>query len=181
MLVTSNEGKYREYRRILEDAGLELDLKLINYPEEQLDTIEEVAEHSALFLTGTLKTDFFIDDSGLFVDALGGFPGVYSAYVQKTIGNNGIIQLMEGKENRSAQFRTCVAYFDGRLHLFTGTTVGSIAAEGRGNRGFGFDPIFIPDGHAETYAEMTVEQKNSISHRSKAAWAFLDFIKKKKI
>ncbi len=166
---------------MLEKAGMELDLNLMKYPEEQLDAIEEVAERSALYLREILKTDFFIDDSGLFIDALGGFPGVYSSYVQKTIGNSGILQLMRGRENRRAQFRTCVAYFDGTLHLFTGVAGGSIAVEDRGSRGFGFDPIFIPEGHVETYAEMTQEQKNSISHRSKAAKAFLDFLKKKKI
>jgi XTP/dITP diphosphohydrolase len=166
---------------MLRDVGIELELLLMSYPEEQLDTIEEVAERSTLYLRGTLKTDFFIDDSGLFIKTLNGFPGVYSSYVFRTLGNVGILDLMKGKTERSAEFRTCIAYFDDKLNLFTGRTQGLIATDPRGTNGFGFDPVFIPDERKETYAEMTTEEKNSISHRSKATQAFLKYIKKKTI
>jgi XTP/dITP diphosphohydrolase len=180
-VVTSNLGKYAEYKEILERAGIRLELIHMSYPEEQLESIEEVAEHSAYYLKGVVETDFFIDDSGLFIDSLGGFPGVYSSYVNKTIGNSGIIDLMKGKRDRRAEFRTCIAYYDVTLHLFTGKTRGSISEESKGKNGFGFDPIFVPDGLTATYAEMTLEEKDSISHRSKATVAFLEFLKKKAI
>ena len=179
--MTSNKGKYSEYKEMLKDVGIELELLLMSYPEEQLDTIEEVAEKSALYLKGTLKTDFFIDDSGLFIKALNGFPGVYSSYVFRTLGNAGILDLMKDKRERSAEFRTCIAYFDDKLNLFTGRTQGLITTSPRGTNGFGFDPVFIPNESKETYAEMTVEEKNSISHRAKATQAFLKYVKKKTI
>ena len=88
---------------------------------------------------------------------------------------------MDSKINRKAEFKTCIAYYDGHLNLFTGVTRGYIAKEIKGKRGFGFDPIFIPENRKKTYAEMTLEEKNSISHRSKAALQFLNYLKKKKI
>ncbi len=153
----------------------------MSYPEEQLDTIEEVATKSADYLKGVMESDFFIDDSGLFIEELGGFPGVYSSYVNRTLGNGGILRLMEGKPNRSAEFRTCIAYYDGNVNLIAGSTKGTIAAELKGKNGFGFDPIFIPEGYTMTYAEMTLEEKNAVSHRSKAVLAFVDYLKKKTI
>ncbi len=179
MLVTSNRGKYEEYRMMFEAEGIGLELNMMSYPEEQLDSIEKVAERSAYYLTGIVGPDFFIDDSGLFIESLGGFPGVYSSYVKRTIGNEGILKLMKGVENRKAEFRTCIAFYNGKLNLFTGRVSGSISEEQRGKGGFGFDPIFIPDGLDRTYAEMTTAEKNSISHRAVAARNFLLFLKNK--
>jgi XTP/dITP diphosphohydrolase len=181
MLVTSNKGKYVEYKEMMERAGLDLELKLMSYPEEQLDTIEEVAEKSMSYLKGVIKGDFLIDDSGLFIESLRGFPGVYSSYVNRTLGNGGILKLMEGIRDRNAEFKTCIAYYDGKVNLFVGRTKGAISEKMRGSNGFGFDPIFIPEGEDKTYAEMTTESKNSLSHRSKAASALLEFLKKKEI
>jgi XTP/dITP diphosphohydrolase len=154
---------------------------LIKYPEEQLDSLEEVAKKSAYYVREIIKGDFFLDDSGIFINELKGFPGVYSSYVNKTIGNPGILKLMENARDRSAQFSTCIAYYDGTVNLFVGKTSGTISTTERGRNGFGFDPIFIPDGYEETYAEMPLEKKNSLSHRFKAANLFLEFLKKKKI
>jgi XTP/dITP diphosphohydrolase len=181
IIVTSNRGKYAEYSEILSRAGVKLELMLMSYPEEQLDMLEEVAEKSANYLRGILKTDFFIDDSGIFIEELKGFPGVYSSYANRTIGNRGILRLMENAKDRNAEFSTCIAYYDGNMNLFVGKTRGTISTEERGRNGFGFDPIFIPEGHEETYAEMSLEMKDSLSHRSKAANSFLEYLKKKEI
>ena len=180
IIVTSNRGKYREYKEII-GKHFNLKLMLMRYPEEQLDTIEKVAERSVYYLSGTINDDFFIDDSGLFIEALRGFPGVYSSYVNKTLGNEGILRLMEGTSNRKAEFRTCIAYYDGKLNLFTGKARGTISDAARGENGFGFDPIFIPVGQELIYAEMTLEKKNSLSHRYRAGKAFLKFLTKKAI
>ncbi|MGC8561907.1 MAG: XTP/dITP diphosphatase [Thermoplasmata archaeon] len=180
IIVTSNRGKYKEYKDMFGQI-VKLELMLMKYPEEQLETIEKVAERSVYYLSGIIQTDFFIDDSGLFIDELGGFPGVYSSYVNKTLGNKGILKLMEGKRERSAEFRTCIAYYDGKLSIFTGAVKGIISKSARGSNGFGFDPIFIPDGYDKTYAEMTLKEKDSISHRFKAGEAFLKFLTKKAI
>lgn len=181
MLVTSNKGKFEEYEEILSREGIELKLKYMAYPEEQVDTLEEVAERSAIHLSRIIRGEFIIDDSGLFIQELKGFPGVYSSYVNRTIGNSGILRMMEGARNRRASFSTCIAYYDGSLRLFRGDVDGAISLEERGSNGFGFDPIFVPDGHDKTYAEMSIKMKNSLSHRSKAAEAFVDFFKKKNI
>lgn len=180
IIVTSNKGKYREYKEML---GGQFNLKLLQmkYPEEQLDSIEKVAERSVYYLSGIVNDDFFIDDSGLFIEALKGFPGVYSSYVNKTLGNEGILKLMKGISNRRAEFRTCIAYYDGKLNMFTGRVEGTISDVMRGVNGFGFDPIFIPARHKLTYAEMTLGEKNSLSHRYKATKAFLKFFTKKAI
>lgn len=181
IIVTSNKGKYAEYREIMEREGISLELVLMSYPEEQLDTVEEVARRSAEFLRNVVGGDFFIDDSGLFIESLKGFPGVYSSYVNRTLGNEGILKLLDGKIDRGAEFRTCIAYYDGVVNIFVGKTRGVISTEIRGRNGFGYDPIFIPEGEGRTYAEMSTEEKDLLSHRSKAASAFINFLKKKKI
>jgi len=179
ILVTSNQGKFAEYSRIFREAGMEIELKLMSYPEEQLSTLEEVAKRSVCYLTGIIEDNFFIDDSGIFIDALKGFPGVYSSYVSKTIGNEGILKLMQGEKNRRARFETCIAYYDGKINTFLGIKNGKISDSPRGTNGFGFDPIFIPDGSTQTYAEMSLEEKNMISHRYLAISSFMEFLKKK--
>lgn len=181
MIVTSNLGKYREYQEMFMMNGLEIEHYKLKYPEEQLEVLEEVARRSVYYLTGIIRNEFFIDDSGLFIESLGGFPGVYSSYVQSTIGNSGVLKLMEGISDRRARFRTAIAYYDGDVHIFSGETSGVITFEMKGKNGFGYDPIFRPDGRTKTYAEMTVEEKNEVSHRSIAAAQLVNFIKKKKI
>lgn len=181
IFVTSNKGKFREYESMLIEYGISVDLIQTTYPEEQLDDIEKVVERSSYYLQGIISDEFFIDDSGLFIKSLNNFPGVYSSYVKKTIGNPGILRLMEGVSNRDATFKTCIAYYDGSLHLFTGVMEGRIALEEKGRDGFGYDPIFIPRGDIRTYAEMPIEEKNQISHRGKATIEFIRYLKKKEI
>jgi XTP/dITP diphosphohydrolase len=175
--VTSNPGKVEEARKYFESLGVEVYQLKVNYPEIQADTLEEVAEYGARWLAERVKGPFFLDDSGLFVNALNGFPGVYSAYAYKTIGNLGILKLLDGENNRKAYFKSVIAYWDGDLHLFTGRVDGEITREPKGEGGFGFDPIFRPEGFKETFAEMTTEEKNRISHRGRALQAFATWLK----
>lgn len=175
--ITSNPGKVEEARKYFETLGIEVYQLPLEYPEIQADTLEEVAEYGAKWLSTRVESPFFLDDSGLFVEALNGFPGVYSAYVYRTIGIEGILKLMEEKTDRRAHFKSVIAYWDGDLHVFRGTVTGEITRAPRGNGGFGFDPIFRPEGFDKTFAEMTAEEKNKISHRGRALQAFATWLK----
>ncbi len=175
--VTSNPGKIEEARKYFEPLGVEVYQLRFPYPEIQADTLEEVAEYGVKWLSERLNSPFFLDDSGLFINALRGFPGVYSAYVYKTLGIDGILKLLEGVDDRSAYFKSVVAYWDGELHLFKGRVDGEIIHEKKGSGGFGFDPVFRPLGFERTFAEMTTEEKNWISHRGRALKAFAEWLK----
>jgi len=120
-------------------------------------------------MSSRVEAPFIIDDSGLFVTALKDFPGVYSAHCYKTLGWQGILKLLEGADDRSARFECCAGLLiDGKRHIFTGVTEGSISEAPRGESGFGFDPVFIPNGTSMTFAEMDHSIKNRISHRGRA-------------
>ena len=176
--VTSNPNKVTELSERLAPLGFEVEQVRHPYPEVQTDTLEEVAEHGLEYLAKELGSGVVLEDAGLFIDALGGFPGVYSAYVLRTLGNPGILRLMDGKQDRSARFEAVLGYLDesGERHLFKGVCPGSIAAEARGAGGFGFDPVFVPAGRDRTFAEMGVEEKGQLSHRGRAAAAFAEFL-----
>jgi len=111
-----------------------------------------------------------VEDTGLFIDALNGFPGALAAYVHKSIGLQGILKLLEGVENRKAHFDAAVAYGapPGRIWVFTGRVYGRISLKEAGSGGFGFDPLFVPEGFDKTFAEMSLEEKSKISHRALA-------------
>ncbi|ACJ17106.1 HAM1-like protein [Thermococcus onnurineus NA1] len=175
--ITSNPGKVEEARKYFEPLGVEVYQLKVEYPEIQADTLEEVALFGLEWLSRKIDEPFFLDDSGLFVEALKGFPGVYSAYVYKTLGVDGLLKLMEGVENRRAYFKSVIAYWDGEAHIFTGIVEGEIIHEKRGNMGFGFDPVFKPSGFDRTFAEMTTTEKNKISHRGLALKAFSEWLK----
>ncbi len=176
--VTSNEGKFREAREIASRFGINVEWLRYEYIEPQGNELEEIARASAEMLAEKIEGEFFIEDSGLFVEALNGFPGPYSSYVFKTIGNDGILKLMEGVENRRAYFKAVIAYWDGSdVHVFTGIVEGEIATEKRGSHGFGFDPIFLYNGR--TFAEMGKE-KNEVSHRRKALESFFSWLSQRK-
>ncbi len=177
IFVTSNKGKVEEAKKYFSSLGVRIIQKEVEYPEIQANTLEEVAEFGINWLKDKIRCPFFLDDSGLFIEALNGFPGVYSAYVYRTLGNEGILKLLEGIENRKAYFKSVIAYYDGEIHKFTGKTSGRIIHRKRGSGGFGFDPIFQPEGFGKTFAEMTTEEKNRISHRGKAFKAFSEWLK----
>lgn len=177
--VTTNEGKYREVSRKLSEAGFDCEMLAIDYPETQCDTLEEVIRSSLALLSDKVEGDFLIDDSGLFIASLDGFPGVYSSYIFRTIGSDGVLRLLQGVEDRTAEFKCCFGlHLKGRNELLVGAVQGTITHEKRGEGGFGYDPIFVPVGGTKTFAEIPTEEKNKLSHRGKALEKLLEFLRK---
>ena len=170
--ITSNKGKYMEARAIIDDL-VQRDL---GYTEIQADTLEEVAAYGMREIMARVEGPAMLEDAGLFIEALGGFPGVYSAYVQKTIGNEGILRLMAGIFNRRAFFKSVVAYAEPGLEprMFQGIVEGQIGYEARGSSGFGYDPIFYVG--ERSMAEMDLAEKNRISHRAASMHALKEWL-----
>lgn len=180
-VVTHNPGKVKEYSLALSGYGLEMVHLNREYDEVQTAYLEEVVDKGIKQLVSEGYSDFMVDDSGLFVDALGGFPGVYSSYGQKTIGNKGILKLMDGVENRRAVFKCCIgARIGDETVVVTGQCPGEILAKEQGNGGFGYDPIFSVDG-VHSFAEMDTVEKNIVSHRGVALRMFVDELRRRKI
>ncbi|HUC38744.1 MAG TPA: XTP/dITP diphosphatase [Candidatus Acidoferrum sp.] len=174
-LLTHNKGKLAEANEIAKRYGIELSMpQKLEKLEIQSDLLSDVSEFAARHAYRYIKKPLVVDDSGLFVKALGGFPGVYSAYAVPTLGDKGILKLMNGVKDRSAYFECSVSFFDGRsTKSFSGKVHGSITKREKGSHGFGFDPIFSPNGYkGKTLAEVDVAQKNKVSHRGKAFSAF---------
>ncbi len=179
--LTKNRGKLREARTVLSKFGIEVEQLKEDREEIQSEDLEEIAIHSIRNVKAH-KLPIVVEDAGLFINALNGFPGPYSSYVYKTIGCRGILKLMKDVKNREAMFKSAVAYTDGKtMNVFIGKVEGVIAFEERGQEGFGFDPIFIPSGYNETFAEMGFERKCLISHRAKAFEAFGSWLLKRKV
>lgn len=168
-LLTGNKGKLQEFRHELARIGVEVRQLTAEIDEVQADTLQEVVGHCLRQADGQGLGDVVLDDSGLFVEALNGFPGVYSAYAQKTLGCEGLLRLLDGRADRHARFDSCIGASVGGEHIVvTGTIHGTIASAMKGEGGFGFDPIFIPEGKNSTFAQMEMGEKNSISHRGRA-------------
>ena len=180
LLISGNEGKYREFREALGKRGIELAWRRFPYPEIQSASLDEVVEEGLAWLRAKLgeAEPFIIDDSGLFVTALNEFPGVFSAFALRTVGNAGILRLMEGVEDRRARFEARIGLWSRETgqRVFSGRVDGRIGTEARGEGGFGFDPIFIPEGRDRTFAEIPTDEKNSFSHRGRAVAALLEFL-----
>src|SRR5687767_726482 len=181
--VTGNAGKARELREQLAPFGIDVTQDPRGYPEVQADTLAEVAEAGARHLLAEgLRPPFLLEDSGLFVAALRGFPGVYSRHALDTIGCAGILKLLADVEleSRAAAFQAHLLYVDaaGGLHGFDGACPGRIAERAAGAGGFGFDPVFEPRGNGRTFAEMDAAEKSALSHRGQAVRAFLAFLEK---
>ncbi len=171
--VTHNSSKYEEASSIAKEYNMLVKWYDHEYEELQEDSLEIIAQRSCSRVIQEkpeLKAlNFFLEDAGLFIEALNGFPGPYSAYAFKTINNDGILKLMEGKENRRAYFKSVIAFHNGKsIETFTGITKGSIIHSTIGDKGFGFDPIFKPKDNEQTFAEMTLATKNLYSHRQKS-------------
>jgi len=151
--------------------------------EIQDDSLENIAKASAMDAAKKCGLPIIVEDAGLFINSLNGFPGPYSSYVNRTIGVEGILILMKNIENRSAYFLSIVVFYDpanGELRAFHGKVEGEIAEEARGESGFGFDPIFIPvEGDGRTFAEMGTEGKNKLSHRARALRKFAEWYRQK--
>lgn len=165
--VTSNRGKVTEVAEILRPMGLRVRWHRRTLPEPQVDSLEEVVR-SKLERTSQLRSIVLVEDSGIFVPRLGGFPGVFSHFALRTIGVDGLLRLARGRR-LSARFVTVVGVRRGReLQMFRGQVAGRLSLRPRGRGGFGFDPIFVPNGSRSTYAEMSPTEKNRFSHRGRA-------------
>lgn len=170
--VTSNKHKFQEMKKL---TDIPITQKDLSYPELQADTLQAVAEYGITYCSARVMEPCFVEDSGLFCDALSGFPGPYSNYVYRTLGCEGILRLVS--QNRNAHFTSVIAYHDGsKVNLFMGEVTGTLAETMKGEKGFGFDPIFIPEGETRTFAEMETEEKNLYSHRGKAFTAFKSYL-----
>jgi XTP/dITP diphosphohydrolase len=169
--VTTNPGKVREARAYLPEEVEQFDY---DYDEIQSDDLAEIAARGAREAATEAEGPVFVEDSGLFVDALAGFPGPYSSYVYDTLGIERVADLARAQDDRSARFRSVIAYCDGgTVETFEGSVVGRIVAP-RGEGGFGYDPIFEHGGR--TFAEMNPEEKNAVSHRGRALATFADWL-----
>jgi len=168
--ITSNHGKVHEATEKLRPLGYAVIQKDLGYPELQADSLEEVASWGASYIQERFNKPFILEDAGIFIDVLQGFPGVYSKYVFYTIGLDGVLHLLKGSSNRKARFRSVFAYSEpGRKPILAiGECAGTITMKKQGTHGFGYDPLFIPNGARKTFGEMSVEEKNYFSHRSKA-------------
>lgn len=172
-VVTGNKGKVAEIAAYF--AGIEeIDAVSLELTEPQMDSLTDIARAKAEQAYEQIHQPLIVDDTGLFIAGLAGFPGPYAAYVQKTIGNAGILKLMTGLKHRDAYFETVIGFADREgIHLFSGRVEGSIADTPRGNAGFGYDPVFMAG--EKTLAEMTLSEKNRISHRAIALKNFKDW------
>lgn len=186
VFATNNQHKLEEIKDIFPNNFEIVSLKDIGCNEEipeDYETLEENALQKALFIKNKYGYDCFADDTGLEVDALDGKPGVYSA---RYAGENRsaednmkkVLMEMEQENERSARFKTVIALsMSGKEYLFEGSVEGKILEEKRGEKGFGYDPIFQPRNYDKSFAEMTNEEKNKISHRGRAVKKLIDFFK----
>lgn len=178
--VTGNAHKAEEAAAALKPLGIEVVQQHVPHPEVQADTLEEVARERALWLRGKVRGPYFVDDAGLFVEGLRGFPGVYSAYVNRTLGWQGILTLLQGSQDRAARFECCIAYMEPTMvapFLVKGICKGRISEGATGEGGFGFDPVFVPEGREVTFAALSMADKNALSHRGRALARFAAWLK----
>ena len=186
VFATNNKHKLDEIRAILGDKIELLSLNDINCHDdipETADTLQGNALIKARYIYDKFGVNCFADDTGLEVDSLGGEPGVYSARYageecDPKANMNKLLDNLTGKTDRNAQFRTVIALIiDGEEKLFEGNVKGIISNEKMGDAGFGYDPIFIPEGFSESFAQMSSEMKNSISHRYRATEKLCKYLK----
>ena len=186
IFATNNAHKLQEVSALLPTEILSLnDINCHDDIPETADTLEGNALLKARYVYEKFGFDCFADDTGLEVEALDNAPGVYSARYageQKNAEDNmnKLLLELQKKSNRKARFRTVIALIlDGKEYLFEGEVKGTIEKEKRGNEGFGYDPIFTPDGYDKTFAELSIETKNTISHRGLAVAKLIDFLSTK--
>ncbi len=174
--VTGNRHKFQEAQRILSSYSFEIEMVKEKTLEVQDKDLETIAATSVRDAKNRVSGPIIVEDAGLFIESLNSFPGPYSAYVYETLGCEGVLKLLEGQEDRRAEFRSAIAYIDDLMKpavkIFLGVATGRISMEMRGSYGFGFDPVFIPEEQSSTFGEMSLEEKNRYSHRAKSLKAF---------
>ncbi len=178
VFATNNQHKLDEVRKISAQHNIEIvslaEIDCHDDIPETADTLDGNALQKAQYIREKFGLDCFADDTGLEVEALDNAPGVYSARYagpghDSEANMKKLLKEMEGKENRKARFRTVIALLlGGETHLFEGIVEGSITTEKRGENGFGYDPVFVPQGYDKTFAELGNDVKNKISHRARA-------------
>lgn len=182
--ATSNQNKLKEVRAGLA-SGFELisldDLNFYEEIPETSGTIEGNSLQKAQFIWDRFRVNCFADDSGLEVDALDGAPGVDSAFYSGSRDFDAniafLLNNLKDQNNRQAQFKAVFTLvLEGNVQQFTGIIRGQILEQKRGEQGFGYDPVFVPDGYSHTFAEMTLDEKNKISHRAQALRQLIDFL-----
>lgn len=187
IFATHNENKAREIRQMIPNTFRLKTLLDIGQTEEIVEDGETIEENSLIKANYVYKhfgLSCFADDTGLEVDSLNGAPGVISARYAGTHRNseenmNLLLKNLESHEDRSARFKTIITLItnDGKKRVFEGIVDGRIGMDKRGEKGFGYDPIFIPEGHSRTFAEMNAEEKNSLSHRARAFEKLVAYLK----
>jgi XTP/dITP diphosphohydrolase len=169
--VSTNQNKFLEVQSILSTRSITVDFSQIHLVEIQSDSLEEIAREKAKTAFAKVGRPVIVEDDGLFIDSLAGFPGQYSSFVFRTIGNDGILKLLAGFAERSAYFSSVIAFYNGiTLSISDGRVDGRISdriTEG----GWGYDPVFVPDGTDLTFAELK-KSKNEYSHRKRALEKF---------
>ncbi|MGX1639031.1 MULTISPECIES: non-canonical purine NTP diphosphatase [Sphingobacterium] len=187
VFATNNAHKLEEVQQMVGDRFVLKSLADIGCDDDIPETgvtFQENAQQKTDYLFQKYQVNCFGDDSGLEIDALNGEPGVYSARysgsrdMEKNIDL--VLEKLQDQENRRARFKTVISLFlNGEQHFFEGTVEGRIIASRTGTEGFGYDPIFIPEGYDQTFAEMSLEEKNKISHRSQAVAKLVGFLNSK--
>lgn len=186
--ATNNKHKLEELQKSIGDSIELISLKQLNFEDEIPETgitLEANSLQKAKYIWDRFQIPTIADDTGLGVEALDGRPGVYSArYAGENCSSednmNKLLEELEGEGNRSSVFKTVVTYLNGdEIHQFEGVCEGSIREKKSGEDGFGYDPIFQPKGFNVTFAELTIDDKNKISHRGKAVQKLVEFIKNK--
>ena len=169
--ASSNTHKFEEAQRILSNLGVNITLFKTTLEEIQSDSLSKIATRKVIDAYAKVQKPVIIEDDGIFIDSLNGFPGPYSSYVYDTIGNNGIIRLLENIEFRDAKFVAIIAYWNGidDVQIFESSIPGKISSFIE-KGGWGYDPIFIPDGESKTYAN--VYDKDKFSHRAASLTKF---------
>jgi len=175
--ATSNPNKFKEASEVANRFGLEL------VWERGFRKVEVQADAPEIIVAEALKMNcvegVLVEDDALYIDALGGFPGPYSEYVYRTIGLRGVLKLLEGVQDRRARFVSAMGVcIGGRPIIVRGVVEGWISEEPRGSGGFGYDPIFVPVGYSETFAEMGFARKSEISHRARAIEALVNELRR---
>ncbi len=172
-IVTSNINKAGEITDFFSDV-LEVVHIPLEIPEIRSDDVVEISRQKAQYAYDHIHSPLIVDDTSFSIDALNGFPGPYAAYVLNTIGNKGILKIMQNETERHAHFTTVIAFADKTgIRHFTGTIHGTIVTTPRGSGGFGYDSIFEMQGR--TLAEIPLQEKNKISHRALALTGFRDW------
>jgi XTP/dITP diphosphohydrolase len=173
--ASTNRNKFAEAQAILNPFGINVEFANADLLEIQSDSLDEIAREKAKSAYGLVGKPVIVEDDGLFISALKGFPGQYSSYVFQTVGNQGILRLLAESQDRSALFRSMVAFCDGKSVSISEGIVNGRISESASQGGWGYDPIFVPEGSSMTFGELG-EEKNNFSHRRKALEKFANWM-----